>query len=205
MMQKTMLKGLPQLQVCDDVVCAGRQYGKAHLLPFEESSYQAKAPLELIHSDVFGKIKQSSVSGFKYMTTFIDDFSRYVWVDFMKEKSEALKKFKVFKDKFETEFCRKIICIRTDNGGEYTSEEFNNYLKAFQIRRQLSCPSTPQQNGVAERKNRHLAETVRSTLHAKNVPPKFWAECMKTVAHLINRLPQEKLGFKSPFRKLFNL
>lgn len=131
------------------------------------------------------------------MITFIDDFSRFVWVDFMKEKSEAFNKFKEFKDKVETKVGNKIKFLRTDNGGEYTSDEFNNYLKTCGIRRQFLCPSTPQQNGVAERKNRHLAETVRSMLHAKNVPPYFWAECTKTAAHVTNRLPQE-LVFRSP-------
>lgn len=61
-----------------------------------------------------------------------------------------------------------------------------------------------QQNGVAERKNRHLAETCRSMLHAKNVPGRFWAECMKTAAYVIKRLPQASLGFVSPFQKLWN-
>lgn len=81
MMKKTMLKGLPHLEVYDGIVCAGCQYGKAHQLPCEESSFRAKAPLELVHSDVLGKIKQPSISGFRYMITFIDDFSRYVWID----------------------------------------------------------------------------------------------------------------------------
>ncbi|CAH9133317.1 unnamed protein product, partial [Cuscuta epithymum] len=77
MMKKEMLKGLPKLEIHDDVVCAGCQYGKAHQLPYEKSKFRAKAPLELIHSDVFGKVKQPSVCGFRYMITFIDDFSRF--------------------------------------------------------------------------------------------------------------------------------
>ena len=84
------------------------------------------------------------------MITFIDDFSRYVWVDFMKEKSEALIKFKNYKDKVENEVGRRIKYLRTDNGGEYTSHEFSKYLEDHKIRRQLTCPNTPQQNGVAE-------------------------------------------------------
>jgi transposase InsO family protein len=87
------------------------------------------------------------------MITFIDDFSRYVWVDFMKEKSEAFMKFKEFKEKAEKEIGCSIRCLRTDNGGEYTSKEFIAYLHRCGIRRQLTCPNTPQQNGVAERKN----------------------------------------------------
>lgn len=203
-MKKSMVKGLPNLDVRDDIVCAGCQYGKAHQLPYKESEYQAKAPLELIHSDVFGPVKQPSISQYRYMVTFIDDFSRYVWVDFMKEKSETLNKFIEFKEKVEKEIGRRIQCLRTDNGGEYTSDEFERYLQRQNIKRQLTCPGTPQQNGVAERKNRHLAEICRSMLHAKNVPPRFWAEGMKTAAYVINRLPQAKLGV-SPYEKLWKV
>ena len=83
------------------------------------------------------------------MVTFIDDFLRYVWVYFMKEKSEAFTKFKKFKEKIEGELNMKIQCLRTDNGREYLSNEFTIYLKEHKIIRQLTCPNTPQQNGVA--------------------------------------------------------
>lgn len=204
MMNKSMLKGLPQLDVRGDTICAGCQYGKAHQLPYEESTFRAKESLELIHSDVFGRVKQAFISGMCYMLTFIDDFSRYVWVYFLKQKSEVLDKFKEFRKKVEGELGRKIRCLRTDNGKEYMSDEFSNYLREHKIRRQLTCAGTPQQNGIAERKNRHLAEICRSMLHAKNVPSRFWAEYMKMAAHVINRLPQAKLGFLSPFQKLWN-
>ncbi|KAL0374948.1 UNVERIFIED_CONTAM: putative mitochondrial protein [Sesamum radiatum] len=75
MMKKSMLKGLPKLEVRSDTVCAGCQYGKAHQLPYEESNFRTKEPLELIHSDVFGPVRQVSIGGMKYMVTFIDDFS----------------------------------------------------------------------------------------------------------------------------------
>ncbi|KAI3500109.1 hypothetical protein L1887_35925 [Cichorium endivia] len=203
--EKSMLKGLPQLEVKTDVVCAGCQYGKAHQLPYKESKFRAKKPLELIHSDVFGPVKQTSVSGMRYMLTFIDDYSRYVWVFFMKKKSDTFSKFKEFKTTVEGEVGMKIRCLRSDNGGEYTSEEFKQYLKECGIRHQYTCANTPQQNGVAERKNRHLAEICRSMLHAKNVPGRFWAEAMRTAAHVINKLPQPRLGFISPFETLWNM
>lgn len=205
MMSKEMLKGLPQLEVNVDNVCAGCQYGKAHQLPYEESKYKAKEPLQLIHSDVFGPVKHPSVGGCRYMVTFIDGYSRYVWVYFMKEKSEALQRFKEFKSKAESDLQKKVKCLRTDNGGEYSSREFAEYLKEYNIRRQLTCPYTPQQNGVAERKNRHLAEVCRSMLHARNIPGRYWAECMKTAADVANRLPQARLDFKTPFELLWKM
>ncbi|GKB48852.1 retrovirus-related pol polyprotein from transposon TNT 1-94, partial [Tanacetum coccineum] len=181
------------------------QYGKAHRLPYEESKFKAKEPLELIHSDVFGPVKQPSIGENRYMVTFIDDFSRYVWVYFMKNKSDTLAKFKEFKKSAEAEIGKDVRCLRTDNGGEYTSDEFSNYLQETKVRHQFTCANTPQQNGVSERKNRHLAEICRSMLHAKNVPGQFWAEAMKTAAYVINRLPQQRLIFLSPFEKLWNI
>lgn len=101
MMKKKLVNGLPQLEVYKRLVCAGCQYGKAHQLPYDKSNYQAKVPLELVHSDVFGPVKQSSIGGMKYMVTFTDDFSKFVWVYFMKEKSETFSKFKQFKAEAE--------------------------------------------------------------------------------------------------------
>ncbi|KAI3703127.1 hypothetical protein L6452_28883 [Arctium lappa] len=75
MMKKETLRGLPKLDVKTDTICAGCQYGKAHQLPYEESKFRANKPLELIHSDVFGPVRQASVQCLKYMVTFIDDFS----------------------------------------------------------------------------------------------------------------------------------
>ncbi|KAE8671632.1 hypothetical protein F3Y22_tig00111941pilonHSYRG00018 [Hibiscus syriacus] len=194
-----------RLDVRTDTVCAGCQYGKAHQLPYDESKFKAKEPLELVHSDVFRPVKQQSISGMRYMVTFIDDFSRYVLVFFMKEKSDTFSKFKEFRDSAEGEVGKKICCLRTDNGGEYRSNEFSQYLRECRIRHQYTCANTPQQNGVAERKNRHLAEIYRSMLHANNVPGRFWAEAMRTAAFVINRLPQPRLGFVSPFEKLWNI
>lgn len=124
MMKKKLVNGLPQLEVKTNLVCVGCQYGRAHQLPYEKSSCQAKAPLELVHSDVFGPVKQPSVKGMRYMVTFIDDFSRYVWVYFMKEKSEVFMKFKEFKLEAKRETRGSIGCLRSDNGGEYLADEF---------------------------------------------------------------------------------
>ena len=78
MMKKTILKGLPQLDVRAKIVFVGCQYGKAHQLPYEDSKFKTQAPLELVHFDVFGQVKQPSIGGMRYMLKFIDNFSRYV-------------------------------------------------------------------------------------------------------------------------------
>ncbi|XP_076909939.1 uncharacterized protein LOC143567386 [Bidens hawaiensis] len=172
MVKNELVEGLPKFEVKKELVCAGCQFGKAHEQPYESSNYKAKEPLELIHSDVFGPVKQPSV-------------------DFMKEKSEVYEKFKLFKEEAERLMKCTVQRLRSDNGGEYLSFVFEKYLRENKIRRQLTCPNTPRQNGVSERTNRHLGETCRSIVHAKNVPGRFWAEAMRTAAYVINRLPQQ--------------
>ncbi|XP_022023791.1 uncharacterized protein LOC110924058 [Helianthus annuus] len=110
------------------------------------------------------------------------------------EKSEALAKFKEFRLEAERVTGRKIKCLRSDNGGEYTSQEFASFLKSCKIGRQLTCANTPQQNGVSERKNRHLQEVSGSLLHNKNIPQRFWAESIRIAAYIINRTPQQSFS-----------
>ncbi|KAM0065667.1 putative RNA-directed DNA polymerase [Helianthus debilis subsp. tardiflorus] len=202
--KRNLVAGIPDVEVKKNMVCAGCQYGKAHQLPYESSNYHATKPLELVHSDVFGPVKQKSIKGMRYMITFSDDYSRYVWVYFMQEKSEAFSKFKEFKAEAERETKMSVGCLRSDNGGEYTSKEFNEYLKECRIKRQLTCSHTPQQNGVSERLNRTLTELTGSMIHDKNLPGRFWAESMLTAAYIHNRIPQQGLKYKSPFEKMFN-
>jgi transposase InsO family protein len=84
---------------------------------------------------------------------FIDDFTRMGWVCFLKE-SEALNKFKAFKTLVENEKETKIKCLRSENGGEFTSKEFNLFCETHGIKRQFSAARTPQQNGIDDRRNR---------------------------------------------------
>jgi transposase InsO family protein len=85
------------------------------------------------------------------------------------------------------------------------SKEFQEYLKNKGILSQRSCPYTPQQNGVAERKNRHLLDVVRTLLIDSSVPTRFWVEALSTIVHLINRLPSQVLNFASPYSILFGV
>ena len=138
-----MLRGMPNLKVLDNIICACFQYGKAYKLPYEESRYRVEKLLELVHLDVFGLVKKLLINKNKYMITFINDFSRFVQADFMKEKLEALMKLKEFKEKIEIKVGYKIQCLHTNNEGEYTSKEFTQFLQNYGIRQQLTCPYTP--------------------------------------------------------------
>ena len=92
--------------------------------------------------------------------------------------------------------------LRTDNGTEYVNKDFSNYIKNLGILHQTTCVGTPQQNGVAERKNRHLLEVTRSLMFQNNVPKFFWSEAVLTAAYLINRTPSSILQNKSPLETL---
>nr|KAJ0225210.1 hypothetical protein LSAT_V11C100025490 [Lactuca sativa] len=139
LMKMQMVKGLPKLEFRKkNVVCVGCQFGKAHHQPFGKLEYKSKVPLKLEYSDVLGLVKKPSVKGMKYMITFIDDFSRYVWVYFMLEKYETFSKFKEFRVEAEIETKHNIGYLRYDNGGEYLATKFSKYMKTHKIKRQLT-------------------------------------------------------------------
>ena len=100
----------------------------------------------------------------RYYVTFIDDHTRKVWVYFMKEKSEVFTHFQSFKVLVEKQTGLQVKCIRSDGGGEYFSNKFSDFLQKIGIHRNFTCRYTPQQNGVAERKNRHIAEVARALM-----------------------------------------
>jgi transposase InsO family protein len=183
--------------------CASCKLGKSKILPFPLHASRASHCFDLIHSDVWGPSPVSSHEKFKYYVTFIDDHSRFTWVYFLRSKFEVFRIFTEFFAYVTNQFSSSIKTLRTDSGGEYLSTDFQSFLASKGILHQRSCPSTPQQNGVAERKNRHLLDVVRTLLLESSVLSMFWVEAMKTATHLINRLPSQVLHMESPYFRLF--
>jgi len=134
----------------------------------------------------------------RYFVTYIDDFSKKVWVYFLKSKGECLEKFKEFKALVETQSKHKIKVFRSDNGGEYISKGFKRFLKAHDIEKQTSTPYRPQQNGVAKRANRTLVEMARNMLHAQSLKKSFWAKAVVNVAYTRNPCPSKPLPSITP-------
>jgi transposase InsO family protein len=118
-------------------------------------------------------------------------------VYFLKSKDEVFSKFKEFKALIENLSERKIKILRSDNGGEYTSKEFVNFCKDVGIKRELTTPYNPQQNGVAERKNRTIMEAMKTMIHDQDLPMCLWAEATMTTVYVQNRLSHSALGFKT--------
>lgn len=116
----------------------------------------------------------------------------------MKEKSEAFEVFKKFKAMVEKATDRHIKVVRSDKGGEYTSTDFMKYCEKEGIRIFLIAPYSPQQNGVAERKNLTILNMVRSMLKSKNMSKEFWAEVVQCAIYVQNRCPHAKLDDQTP-------
>lgn len=194
-----MVRGMPRINLQNEV-CSGCLMSKQVRKPFpQQSKFTAKKALELIHGDLCGPITPSTPGGNKYIFVLIDDYSRVMWTYLLKNKSEAFGAFKRFCALVENSPGKKIMTFRTDNGGEFTSKEFNQYCEEAGIVRHFSAPYSPQQNGVVERRNRTLIEMARSLLKEKNVPNQFWGEAVQHATYLINRLPTRAVTGITPY------
>ncbi|KAI5335519.1 hypothetical protein L3X38_025652 [Prunus dulcis] len=121
------------------------------------------------------------------------------WVYFLINKSNAFECFNKFKAMTELQSGHKVKSLRSDRGGEFMSNEFHEYCSEAGIQRQLTVAYSPQQNGVAERKNRTVIEMAKSMLHEKGLPYEFWAEAANTAVYLLNRCPSKSLKEVTPF------
>jgi hypothetical protein len=141
-------------------------------------------------------VKSLGVSS--YYVIFIYDYSRKTWLYLLKTKDEVFSKFQEFKAEIENITNKKIKMLRTDNGGEYTSKEFVAFYKLAGIRRELTVPHNPQKNGVAERKNRSIEETVKALLNDQGLSMFLWREATMTTIYVQNRSPHRILKDMTP-------
>uniref|UniRef100_A0A2N9J5P5 CCHC-type domain-containing protein n=1 Tax=Fagus sylvatica TaxID=28930 RepID=A0A2N9J5P5_FAGSY len=146
--------------------------------------------------NIWGPVRTPSKGGAQYFMSFIDDYSRKAWVYFLKNKSEAFAKFKIWKAEVENQTGRKIKCLRTDNGTEYRDGDFLKFCEEHGIKRHFTVRKTPQQNGVAERLNRTITETARCLRLNAELPKIFWAEAVDMACYIINRSPRVALDGK---------
>src|SRR3954465_1381603 len=120
----------------------------------------------------------------------------------MKNKSEVLHHFHNFISYVNTQFSTTIKQFQNDGGGKYDNKNFAQFCSSLGIHHRLSCPHTPVQNGLAERKHRHIADIARTILSVSHVPLRHWPEAVSTTVYLINRLPSHKLQWSSPYSRL---
>jgi hypothetical protein len=150
--KKDTVRDLPKVIKPSDSIFKQCQIGKQTRASFKTKEHSTKKTLELIHTDLCGPTRTKIIYGEHYFMFIIDDYARITWVYFLKEKSKSFEKFKTYKVLLENETYLKIKCLRSNNGGEFTSKKFIKVCENHGIKRQFSVPRNPQQNGVVERK-----------------------------------------------------
>ncbi|KAK0597388.1 hypothetical protein LWI29_024823 [Acer saccharum] len=186
------VRGLPKLGKKANGICGPCQQGKQTKSMHKKGKYlTTKEPLELLHMDLMGPMQTESLGGKRYIFVCVDDFSRFTWTYFLREKSETFDKFKMLCTKLQNEMnsnIRSIKRIRSDHGREFENATFETFCNGLGISHEFSAPRTPQQNGVVERKNRVLQEMARVMLLSNNVPRNLWAEAINTACYIGNRV-----------------
>ena len=165
-----MVRGLPHIEhrgeLCDSCLAE-----KQRRLPFlKAAKYRVVDALELIHGDLYGPITPATNGGRRYFLLLIDDCSRYMWLQLLTRKDEAVAGIKKFKVRTEAESDKKLRVLQTDRGGEFTSMEFIAYCADQGVGQYHTAPYSPQQNGVVERRNQTVVGMARSMMKAKGMP-----------------------------------
>ncbi|SCZ99663.1 BZ3500_MvSof-1268-A1-R1_Chr3-1g06202 [Microbotryum saponariae] len=178
-------------------VCNACLSAKGHRLPFPDSDSHSSERLGLVHSDVLS-FPERSLTGKRYLVTFLDDYSRKLWAYAIGHKSEVFGIFKTWLAEVELETGATLKVLRTDNGGEYCSRAFTEFCKTRGTRRQYSIPRTPQQNGRAERVNRSIVEGVLALLVDAHLPKTFWEEAAAYFVYCKNLCQHAALDKATP-------
>ena len=179
--------------------CESCELGKHH-----RSSYPSRTgppthrPFDLVHCDVWGPAPHPSPTGGKYYMVFVDDYTRASWTYILASWKEVLSRVQHFLLEIVTQYETMVRVLRTDNALEFTQKAIEELCGAHGIVHQTTCPYTSQQNGVAERKHRHLLDMVRTLLLAMRVPQYLWYEAVLTATYLVNRHPSAALGGAVP-------
>ncbi|GJW25399.1 putative ribonuclease H-like domain-containing protein [Tanacetum coccineum] len=200
LMRGNLVRGLPLKIFENDHSCIAYQKGKQH-----KASCKAKLvnsiskPLHMLHMDLFGLTNVMSLMKKSYCLVVTDDFSRFSWVFFLATKDETSGILKTFITEIENQLDYKVKVIRSDNGTELKNSVMNQFYKMKGIKREFSVARTPQQNGVAKRKNRTLIEAVGTMLVNSKLPTTFWAEVVNTACYVLNKVLVIKPNSKTPY------
>ena len=187
-----------------NLMCTECILAKAPRLPFKSSKNATSERLELVHSDLSGTIRIPNQNKFNYYVTYTDDYSRYTVTFLMQSKTQTLDTFIEYQKKIELVTGCKIKCFRTDGGLEYMNHSFSDKLIEFGITKQTTCPSSPQQNAVAERINRTLTDMVISFFKSSGLSTNLWPYAVLYATRMKNLLPHSSIDYKIPFELFFN-
>ncbi|GJT14896.1 putative ribonuclease H-like domain-containing protein [Tanacetum coccineum] len=161
-----LVRGLPSKIFENDHSCVACQKGKQHKASCKTKLVNSiSKPLHMLHMDLFGPTNVKSLMKKSYCLVVTDDFSRFSWVFFLATKDETSGILKTFITEIENQLDYKVKVIRSDNGTEFKNSVMNQFCEMKGIKREFSVARTPQQNGVAERRNRTLIEAARTMDH----------------------------------------
>ncbi|CAL9018518.1 unnamed protein product [Prunus brigantina] len=185
-----------------DFQCQTCILAKSHRVSYPPSCNKRLMPFDLVHSDVWGPSPVSTALGVRWLVLFVDDCTRMMWLYGMKNKSDVVKIFQRFYQMIQTQFMLPIKVFRSDSGGEFVNSALSHIFHATSVVHETTCPQTPQQNGVAERKNRQILAAARALLLGASVPKRFWMDAVIYAVYLLNRLPSRVLDFQTPMHVL---
>ncbi|GJU20095.1 putative ribonuclease H-like domain-containing protein [Tanacetum coccineum] len=195
-----LVRGLPSKLFENDQTCVACQKGKQHRASCKSKTENSiSLPLHLLHMDLFGPTFVKSLMKKMYCLVVTNDFSRFTWVFFLATKDETSGILKSFITGIENLVDHKVKMIRCDNGTEFKNREMNQFCEMKGILRQFSVARTPQQNRVAERRNKTLIEAARTMLADSKLPTTFWAEVVNTACYVQNRVLVVKPHNKTPY------
>lgn len=178
--------------------------GKSTKLPFSAATTQCVAPFDKISCDLWGLSPETSIHKYRYYVAFVDNYFHFVWFYLLVRKSDFFKCYLAFEKMILRQFSARIKVFHSDSGGEFVSEELKKHFVHEDIIHQFSCPCTPQQTDMVERRQRTIAEMRITQLIHSHVPLRFWIESFTFAVFLMNRLPSFSLpDKKSPFEWLF--
>jgi len=204
LISKDLVIGLPKLRFEKDHICETCQKGKQIKNSFKlKNVISSSKPLELLHMDLFGPSRTTSLGGNYYALVIVDDFSRYTWTLFLESKSDAFSALKNLARRLQNTKSNNSGSIRSDHGGELQNEKFRKFYEKMGILHNFSAPRTSQQNGVVERKNTSLEELARTMLSESSLPKYFWADVVSTSCYVMNRVLIRPISKKTPY-ELFN-
>ncbi|GJW83277.1 retrovirus-related pol polyprotein from transposon TNT 1-94 [Tanacetum coccineum] len=200
---KELVRNLPNLKF-DQHFCDACKIGmQAHASHKAKNIVSTTRCLELLHMDLFGPSVVWSYKGNRYTLVIVDDYSRYTWIIFLKDKTEAFDQFEILSKKIQNQLGCIIVSIRTDHGREFDNEvQFGEFCNANGITHNFSASRTPQSNGVVERKNRTLQEISRTMLNEQSLPQKFCCNTVDTSTYILNRILIRAILGKTPYELL---
>nr|GEX51260.1 retrovirus-related Pol polyprotein from transposon TNT 1-94 [Tanacetum cinerariifolium] len=198
-----LVRALPSKNFKNDHSYVACKKGKQHKASCKTKLVSSiSQPLQMLHMDLFGLTFVKSLNKKMYFLIITDDFSRFSWVFFLASKDETSEILKTFIIGIKNQLNHRIKIIRCNNGTEFKNSEMNQFCQMKGIKREFSVARTPQQNGVAERKNRTLIKAARTMLADSLLPTTFWAEAVNTACYVQNRVLVTKPHNKTPYELL---